>query len=242
MRKKLRLQDDSELQIAEDGIPRVEGEGFHDIGFVIKVEMLKDNIPRGWATTELQSRMKFRGATVEVTGLKKDIEDLLAAEGNVDIEEKLIEDSFMVFEAVIRKHVNDIQLEKLVKWYMERIGADRVKIPPRNERWKEDGADADVIAEFDALGLVILVQVKKHSGKTDDWSVTQIRRYKEQQNDKNDGDNDTTYVSWVITTAEEYTLKAHQQAKEQGIRLIADREFVRMLLKAGIKDIGDAIR
>ena len=68
----------------------------------------------------------------------------------------------------------------LAKWYMEKLGAT-VEVPAKNSTSTEEG-DADVIAYFEPVKLVILIQVKKHQGNTDSWAVEQISNYKKNKN------------------------------------------------------------
>ena len=51
----------------------------------------------------------------------------------------------------------------------KKIGADQVRIPSKNEAIKSQYADGDIVAEFDVLEIVLAVQAKYHSGKTDSW-------------------------------------------------------------------------
>ncbi len=139
--------------------------------------------------------------------------------------------------------LNPDKFELLVKRYMEKIGANSVTIPPKNEAEKEDYADADIIAFFDNIKVAILIQAKYHdkNTKTDDWAVEQIKRYKEQREDPEcklgAGEEEFTYIPWVISTCKEYTEAAEDMAKENNIRLINGETFAKMILEQGLKDI-----
>ena len=231
-------QNKKDVFVTEEGIQHADDQGYYDIGFLIKVRKLQE-IPRSYAPVALQSRMKIRQANAEINDLQAEVEEVLKTNGPVDIKEKLIESASPAFSDVLRNHVNPDNMEKIVKWYMERIGANLVFIPPKNESGKKDGADADVVAEFYDLRLVIYIQVKKHEGETNEWAATQIQRYKEQ---KQDEDSEYTYISWVISTAEDFSDAAVLDAQINNIRLIGGHEFVRMLLSTGISDINEAIQ
>ena len=134
--------------------------------------------------------------------------------------------------------MNSDELENLVKIYMEKIGADRVDIPSKNDPRKGNHADADVVADFDRLKVRVYVQVKQHVGETNEHAVEQISNYKKQQADSLDGEY--TPLAWALTSAV-FSEKAVQKAGECGVRLINGEEFIRVLLEAGITDIDAAI-
>ena len=99
-----------------------------------------------------------------------------------------------------------------------------------NDSQKEDGADADVMAVFENLKHIIYVQAKHHKGKTSNWAVEQISRYKDQ---KSEGDSSYTYASWVISAGDTFSDTAIRDAEEKGVRLIDGDMFARMLLDIG---------
>lgn len=225
------------LTITEDGIPTEKrNEKFYDIGFVVAVEKLTQ-IPRSYANADLISRMKIRQANADISDLAGSVEGALQADGPVSIHDKIIEATTQSVHGIIEKYISDRPLEKIVMWYMKRMGADRVRIPAKNEKGKENGADADVIAEFDDLGLIFYIQVKNHKWETDDWAVKQVSEYTDQKKDEN---NDYTYIPWAVTTAE-FSQVAIEKAKEAGVRLIGGKELIRMLINKGINDIDEAL-
>ena len=134
--------------------------------------------------------------------------------------------------------MNSDELENLVKIYMKKIGADRVDIPAKNERNKEDYADADVIADFDLLKVRVYIQVKKHVGETNAWAVDQISKYKKQK--AKSLDDEYIPLAWALTSAV-FSEEAIQKAGESGVRLINGTEFIGMLLDAGITNIDEAL-
>ncbi len=207
----------------------------YDLGFAVEVEIIKIQ-PRNFATAALASRLKGRPTNADLSELKNDVDSFINASSPPSLYEKLSEDICKNILLAIGKIITPEKFERLVRWYMLKIGADRVKIPSKNECGKEDGADADVIAEFDDLKIIFYIQVKKHEGTTDDWAVQQIDKYKEQKQDKND---EYTYISWVISSAEDFSDDAKSLAASKGVRLINGGEFSKMLMNAGLKNIDD---
>jgi len=225
------------VKLEENGLRYADSKEIIDLGFFIKIKNIKP-VSRNWAQTDLQSRMKMRQSTGNINKLQKAVEEARVATGPVNLHDKIVESTVREIEEIIEKYVNPDQFEVLVKWYLERIGATRVWNPSKNEPNKHDGADADVIAEFDALGIVIYVQAKKHEGETDDWAVEQIAMYKEQMGTV----NGITYVPWVVSTAERYSDTALTKATEAKVRLIDGRQFATMLLETGIHDINEIMQ
>lgn len=58
---------------------------------------------------------------------------------------------------LIQEKIDADRFEKLVEWYMKRIGADDTVIPAKNNLTE---GDADVIAYFESLKTAVLIQVK----------------------------------------------------------------------------------
>lgn len=208
-----------------------------DLGFFVPID--KNSIklvPRTHASAKLQSRMKHQYINVWLDDLIKDVEEARFATGPINLRDKILDTACsQVLDALDK--LNDRQLEHLVKWYMEQCGASYANIPAKNEAGKEDGADADVVAEFAHLGVVFFIQVKKHEGYTSGWAVEQIIRYKEQ---KEKAADEFTYIPWVVTTAlfqDEVVEKAHAA----GVRLIDGPTLAKMILDTGIKSINDII-
>ncbi|OFV71416.1 MULTISPECIES: restriction endonuclease [Acetobacterium] len=211
-----------------------------DLGFFIKVEPVKQNIPRdGYCSSALISRMKIRNATAMITGLEKDVlEAVRRHEENNPIDfhdeaSKVIRDHL---KKIILDKLDDIRFEKLVLWYLKKIGATEAYIPAKNESGKEDGADADVVAIFELFKVIIYVQVKHHDGQTSDWAVQQIAKYKEQKDQR---DDPYTRLTWVITSAE-FTDDAKSKAQADEVRLIDQNEFAEMLIDVGLEGINSA--
>ena len=208
-----------------------------DIGFFVKIKTPVKIIPRSFAEDKLQTRMKMRQTNASINDLAKEVDDAAKREAPVDVHEILVEETANAILGKIKKYVTADNFERVVKWYMERIGASKVYIPPKNSSEKEDYADADVVAVFESLGVTIYIQVKKHDDKTDGWAVEQISKYDENQ-EKNSIDG-MTYIPWVVSTAEDFKEEAKVKAIEKGVKLINGKEFARMLAEVGVNGIDE---
>ncbi|WP_373598213.1 restriction endonuclease [Paraclostridium bifermentans] len=212
-----------------------------DIGFVWKVTPIATNIPRkDIFERALISRMKIRNTNADITDLKDIIENKINQWENNDLStfySTLLDSILGKVENNIRENLTPDKFEQLVKWYFNKIGASDVYIPAKNEANKENGADADVIATFEPIKVIIYVQVKHHLGCTSDWAINQIKEYKMQKESMND---EYTYISWVITSGDSFSSLAIKKAKEEEVRLIDKTEFSKMLIDVGFSDINSA--
>ena len=233
---------DFKLTINEKGAFNPVGEKY-DIGFVVPFELVNGPCPRSYADAFLRSRMKIRQTTVRADDLMKSIVEAETAKGPIDIHEKMLDALSDSMKNVIKQYITPDNLEKVVCWYFKKKGADSAFVLPRNPSEKEGYEDADVQAEFEDLGIVYYVQVKKHEGVTDDWSVYQIEEYTKKKESKKNSeldrqdDDSYTYIPWVITLAKSYTDDALGNAKKARIRLINGKEFVDMIMDVGIDGI-----
>ena len=87
-------------------------------------------------------------------------------------------------------------------------------------------------ATFDHMRTAYCVQVKFHSGVTDDWAVQQIRDFAAQKDRMDDG---YTKIGWVVTFAPSFSAECVQLAKEHSIGLFTGTDLARMILESGIK-------
>ena len=129
--------------------------------------------------------------------------------------------------------LNPDQFERLIKTHLEAQGATAY-IPAKNERDKE--GDADIVATFDALKVIVYVQAKRHDGQTNKWPVTQVREYAGSQDDRGTDDGYTRLL-WVISTAERFSAECVDAAHHDNVRLINGEEFAKMLLDSGIEQL-----
>ena len=211
-----------------------------DLGFFVKVERIGDVIPRNYVTGKLVSRMKIQMTNADITDIKEHVDiaiNVCKSKKSVSLYEKSMEQLAETLKKQIIDVLDDVRFERLVKWYMEKSGAEYSKISAKNEPGKKNGADADIIAEYKNLKHIVYIQAKHHKGETSDWAVHQIKEYFSQ---KSDGDPDYSYAKWVISTCETFSEQAIKASKEYSVRLINGEEFARMLIDAGLLNLDDA--
>lgn len=233
-----RVQDKNGVPIfaREDGLWDEAGQ-FCGLGFAVEVRPLRPwPLPRNLADAPLRSRMKMRQTNGDITDLAASVEQALAAKEPVSFQEALLEAAAPALLQVVEKRLDPDSLEELLRRYMQKQGASRAWRPAKNEAGKTEGADADVIAEFDDLGVIFYIQVKKHQGETGDWAVRQIAEYRAQKGRK----EDYTYIPWVVSTAD-FSREAVQAAKAKGVRLIGGQELARMLLNVGLERLDPSL-
>lgn len=209
-----------------------------DLGFFVKVKEIVTYVPRNYVEGVFVSRMKIRDTDADITNIKDYVERGIKAgkeKKPITLYESTIEALVNELTVSIQKVPDDRKFEKLIKWYLIKCGASSF-IPAKNEPGKERGADADIVAIFDNLKYVVYVQAKHHTGETSNWSVTQIKEYLDQKS----GDSDYTYASWVISSAEDFSAEAKNEASDSGVRLINGKEFSRMLLDLGLFNLDEA--
>lgn len=205
----------------------------YDLGFARKIKILHKDISRDkFADATLTARMKIRQTNACINDLKQSVENSIQnyqQNKPIHLHSILQENTCNLILETLKKELNPDKFEKTIKIYFETIGANCVKIPSKNEREKE--GDADIVANFENLKLIIYVQAKFQSGTIGDWATQQISDYKENKDRLDDG---YSRIAWVITTAENFSDEAHNKAKEENIQLINGTEFSKMLLNAGL--------
>ena len=210
-----------------------------DLGFFRRVKLIERDIPRDeYADAALTRRMKVRQTNVQITDLRDSVENAVAGFRKmrpINLHSLVMEKCAPKFLNTILKFQNPDQFEKLIKWYFERQGAS-ADIPAKSEREKE--GDADVVATFKSLKLIVYVQAKLHEGETDAWAVEQIQRYTEYQIGNN-ADDKFTQIPWVISTARIFSDDCLNKAREARVRLIDGIEFAEMLLDTGIEQLDE---
>lgn len=228
---------DGSLTVGQEGVCGDDGAQY-DIGFLVPVKALTEHLPRSYSPANLVSRMKLRQTTADISDLSQSVQEAQRATGPITLHDPLISAVTETISELINSRVTPDNLEHLLRWYMEKKGASRVYIPAKNESGKRDGADADVVAEFDDLGIIFYIQAKKHTSdsETSQWAVHQISAYMEQ----NDADSRYTYIPWVVSTGH-FQQEAVELADKNHVRLIDGAEFIRMLIDCGIADIDSAL-
>ena len=204
-----------------------------DLGFYRRVVPIATNISRSdYADPKLVARMKNRKTNIDIHDLEYEILQALkayAAKKPINLKANILKSTTTSTFRQIKKTLTPDKLEKLVEWYMKSLGAEWVKTPAKNGSPTEKG-DADKEAVFEKLKLIIMVQVKKHDGTTNEWAVQQITAYKENSTRS----DEYTSMMWVISTCDRYNKAAQKFAHENGVRLINGREFAGMILEAGL--------
>ena len=208
-----------------------------DLGFFRRVTEVQRDIPRsGYADAALTSRMKVRQTNVEITKLHRSIERAITAfdtQRPINLREIVLENCAANVRETILKELTPAKFETLIRSYLERQGANAM-IPAKNEKDKE--GDADVVATFGSLNLIINIQAKHHQGETNEWAVKQIDSYRDNKKEAMTGD-EFTQAAWVISTAENFSEDCIELARTEGVRLIDSIEFAKMLLDAGMEQL-----
>ncbi len=232
--KDLKSWDDNCAVIRDGCMKTPHEDGSIDLGFFRRVEKVELDIPReGYADAALTSRMKVRQTNVNIDDLRKSIEgaiDRHRQEKPIDLRHEILAKCQAETLKAIRDLQNPNQFEKLIKRYFEYQGAS-AEIPAKNERDKK--GDADIVATFESLKVVIYVQAKLHHGVTDDLPVKQIVDYAD--NKRSGTDEEYTQLTWVVSAAEEFSKTCCDHAIQKRVRLIDGKEFARMILDSGIE-------
>lgn len=208
-----------------------------ELGFFWVVKPIVKNILRdGYADNNLQRRLKFQMTNIEMTDLADEIEKAIKSFQSgktTNLKGELADGTRNVIVDKLCNKINDAGFERVVKWYLERLGATSVFIPAKKNLNHAQG-DADVIALFDELRVAIFVQVKQYNDQVDKNALEQIVRaydsYKDQFPDR-------TPILWVVTTCNFFSQEAQDYANENSVRCIGGEEFADMILDVGIKNL-----
>ncbi|MDO4953065.1 MAG: restriction endonuclease [Synergistaceae bacterium] len=224
------LEDGSKIVRSKAGLLiREKSKKIVDLGFVIKVEPVKENISRHeYADGELLERMRSQRTITDTTDLRKGIDKIIDADAPLNLYASVVEKSAAKLLEVLKEQLTPIKFEGLLMLYFHKYGASEVFIPAEIDPDKRDGSDADVIAEFSPWKMSVRVQAKL-GDDIDRWVIEQIT--------KEQSYYETIYVPWIISTTDKFSDKAVALAQENKVRLIAGAEFARMLIEAGITDI-----
>ncbi len=228
--------------IIKDGLIHRENGELVDLGFFWDVKPIRTDISRyDYADAALTARMKSRSTNLNISDLRESVESAIAAfdaKRPINLHSKITDATVESVLNILHRNLNPDKFELLIKWYLIRVGASSVTIPSRNKRDKE--GDADVVAIFEPIKTVIYVQVKFHVGETPKWALEQILAYRDSMTEK-DSTDDYSQLSWVVSTADNYSEETIKLAKEEKIRLITGSQFVTMLLQAGITGLDEAL-
>ena len=205
----------------------------YDLGFARRIKIVHQDVSRAkFADANLTSRMKILQTNSLVNDLKNSIQKSIQNfEENkpIHLHSIIVEKTANLVLNAIKEELNPDKFERLVKTYFKTIGANEVSIPAKNERDKE--GDADIVAVFETIKLIIYTQAKFHRGEINEWGTNQVLDYKNNKESIDDGYNK---IAWVITSADRFNEEAKRIATEHEIQLIDGLEFSKMLLNAGI--------
>lgn len=221
-------------KVSTNGTHLIDENGkVYDLGFARQVKVLFKQISRDkFADANLTSRMKIRQTNCDISDLKLSIEKSIEnykENKPIHLHSIIMDRTASIVLDAIQNELNPDKFEKLVKTYFKNIGANEVSIPAKNERNK--AGDADIVAVFENIKLIIYTQAKFQKDQISEWGTTQILDYITNKESIDDGYNK---VAWVITTANTFNEKAENLAKENEIQLINGLEFSKMLLNVGI--------
>ncbi len=213
----------------------------HDFKFFRKLKLIKAGISRyKYADKNLTAKLKDFSTCRSLNAVKSSVvRGYKSACDNTPLSlyNEAIDDMIKSMMDAVDKITTPDKLEKLVRWYLKKVGADYVVIPAKNDRAKPENADADVIAHFYGLKIAIYVQVKKHDGRTElEKARTQIRNYIEKFELADTGYN---CIPWVVCTSKKEEI-SQEDFEDERIRIIAGEEFAEMLINAGLQDIDSA--
>ena len=211
-----------------------------DLGFFKKVKpIILDASRNDFADSALTARMKSRPTNADISDIKESIEKAIDAYNKqkpINLQSLILENNLQTTLDIIKKELNPDKLEKLVQWYLKKVGASDVFIPAKNESNKE--GDADVIATFENIKTIIYAQVKFHDGETDKWALDQIEAYKDHKEKSDDG---YSKIAWVISTADTFSKDCYEKAKKNKVQLIEGKQFTKMLLEIGTSELNQFV-
>lgn len=205
-----------------------------DLANQIKVDYLMTDmqfktIPRNMLSEGLQRRLRVRGSTVlNLYQFSDEIDKLFNKENYSWTSAFEEEENKIIFKQKEKLLVNiqsgktnlstgGIGLELLIKELFECEGYD-AKVLSKNTF--EEYGDADVFAnKTDKFNdLKFLIQVKHHSGYTDNWGIEQLKKIKE--------DSRYSEYIFVLVTSAQISEKVRGEAESHSIHTMDGRELV----------------
>ena len=116
-----------------------------DLGFIIKVKKIAQNIPRNdYADSALTARMKMFQTNADITDLKESINKAVWSFKNnkpINLRSEILYKTKDTVLDTIKTSLNPDKLEYLIKWYCEKTGASSVDIPAKNYEDKKGDVD-----------------------------------------------------------------------------------------------------
>jgi hypothetical protein len=238
--QKVKTVNGHPITLKDGVVARADVSVFHgyDVGYVWPVISVESDIPRIYADANLTARMKIRCTNARLYDFESNIQKAVEAFKNKrppSLYSSIMDSMPDQLLKIIHKELNPGQLEKLIAWYFNKIGATEVFIPAKNAPKENQEADADVIAAFDQIKARINVQVKHHEGVTDEWAVSQILAYAGES--QNAAESDYHESFWVISTCDNFSTTANELAVASSVRLINGKLLAKMLLDVGLEGL-----
>lgn len=193
-------------------------------------------VPRNHLSERLQRRLRVRGNTIaNLWEFENELNEVFNMIADIDYDyswkgrfKQLEEDKIDLFKEKLLQNIQNghtnlqtggIGLEKLVKELLE-IEGYVAKI--ESKRAFPEFADADIVAKrSDFIGDVdLLIQIKHHQGRTNDWGVTQLLSVL----DAIPKEYDTHKL--VIITSANASEKLTEKCEENDIKLIDGNDLV----------------
>lgn len=232
--------------VLPEGVTRTEADGWLatqaepegiDLGFYRKVKLVAKDILRDTCTENaLVLRLKSRQTTLNVSDLEACLTQTVALHRQ-GLKPSLRRDALMkqreALTEFIDKRCTDAQFEELVKWYCQRLLADDVRIPSKQECYGASGqkvGDIDVIAKFSLLNTTIAIQAKRYTGITGDWAVKQIVEACEDYC-ADPAHQDERVLRWVVSTSDDFDDAAKALADEKEVMLFNKADFIDLLVR-----------
>ena len=230
--------DSIRLAIADDGILFDDGAKALDLGNQRKVRYVFSNgaiktIPRDVLSEALQRRLRVRGSTVsDLYEFKDEIEKFFNQEtytwtSNFEENETKLKESFKsrLMSKIKSGNTNlktgGIGLEHLVKELLQCEGYI-AKVLPKTT-FQSGDADVSAIKSDKFQETKLLVQVKHHSGYTNEWGLQQLADIK-----KSPDHDDHKYI---LVTSADISEKVRAIAEEQSIIIVDGGELSGWILE-----------
>lgn len=242
---RLQRMDNAKVRIEGDRLKT--GDKVIDLGFYREVEVYRignkkaRNISRSnYADRKLNAAMKFLGTNLDISNLESNLKEALETYKKnqpLNFYSDVMDCLAPKLLTMMYKRLNPQKFESLLKYYFERIGATNVWSLSKNQRDKK--GDADIIASFDPIKVVICIQAKFHApdSTTKKWAVEQIVKYKDSKEREAGSSDEHKLICWVVSTCEKFDDECIEMAKAHGVVLINGIEFARMLLDVGIEHL-----
>lgn len=226
----LKTYDNRSVTI-KDGLLNTDDRTF-DIGFIIPVKTIEQNIPKNqYAGNMLSNYMQAQQTNLNISHLSESVNkaiEYFRLKKPVNIRSEMIEEFKSMVLDKIKSISNTGNLTNLLEWYCRKCGA---VVPYINCDIEDKEGEADIIAIFEPLKLILYIHAKFCEQSASDWAVGIIDDYGKYR--INECDDGYSRIAWLITAVKEYDIKAAEKARANDVVLINGLQFAEMLLDAG---------